>query len=298
MSSRRTTPRASGPIRSPLLIAASSLSTTTRAPAKQSSSASRIAGANEPIRSRWLPGASHRPRNERRACQRRAADDVGFADRGLDARRDACVEALRDELVGERGSARGRARPDGDVLDRPRDTMRLGQQPRDPAGADHRQMARARGCEPRRRQRRRRRGAPRRDLVAVDPGERNAGAGVVQDVRRVQPRQAARGVAGRDVDHLDAVAAALLPGRHDERGHRLGAGAGELEHLAGRQLAAAREHRPQGIDERRERQPRARLVGAVEPHRRRRAARTRPPPSGRRSSCASAPARSSARCLR
>ena len=83
----------------------------------------------------------------------------------------------------------------------------------------------------------------------------------------MQPRQAARGVAGRDVDDLDAVAAAFLPGRHDERGHRLGAGAGELEHLARRQLAAAREHRPQGIDERRERQPRARLVGAVEPHR-------------------------------
>ena len=103
--------------------------------------------------------------------------------------------------------------------------MRLGEQPGDAAGADHRQVARAAAREPRRRQRRGRRGAPRRDLVAVDPGERNAGARVIEDVRRVQPRQPARGVAGRDVDDLDAVAAAFLPGRHDERGHRLGAAA-------------------------------------------------------------------------
>src|SRR6185369_4593565 len=55
------TPRAIGPIRSPLLVAASSLSTTIVAPAKQSSSASRSAGAKLPIRSRWLPARNHLP---------------------------------------------------------------------------------------------------------------------------------------------------------------------------------------------------------------------------------------------
>ncbi len=37
------------------------MSIQTSAPAKHASSASRIAGVKPPIRSRWLPGASHSP---------------------------------------------------------------------------------------------------------------------------------------------------------------------------------------------------------------------------------------------
>ena len=195
--------------------------------------------------------------DQRLGRERRDADHIGGADRLLEigARRggDAALAQCSRQGLGLDGAAR----PDRHPLDRPHRAVGLGQEARDLAGADHQQVPGIGTGEPRGSERRSRGGAAGGDLVTVDQGERRAGARVVQQVAGMQPRQAAGGVAGSDVDDLDAVVAARDPGRHEQRGDS----AADLVHVARRHDAACCEQRAQRRDQRLEGQGRARRRG-------------------------------------
>ncbi len=198
------------------------------------------------VAARAQPGAL----NQRRGGERGAAHDVGLCRGGSQIAGDAGLQPVRPPGIDQRRRPGRRARPDLDLLDRQHGAIGLRKQCRHAAGADHQQAPRIGPRQPGRGQRRGRCGAARGDLVAVDLCQRRAAARVVQHVGRVQPGQALRGVAGKDVDGLDAQVTPGAPRRHDQHRALHTVCAGQRVRVPQRHFAAFDEHPRQGLDQR------------------------------------------------
>ncbi len=210
------TPCAIGIFSSPMCSRVVSRASTNRRPRRSAaSSASRIVAVNAPTRSRWVPGSSHAPFDQRLLGPGGAADDVGLSGRGGEVCGDLDDETFRSQLGGERLGARRRPVPDEDLLDRGPDAeVRPDQRSRQRAGADHEQAARIGAGQIARSEGGIRRGLPGGDAGAVDHGERAAVVVVEQHehaLHRGQRRRAV-GIAEEAGDGLDADAVARLPG--------------------------------------------------------------------------------------
>ena len=162
--------------------------------------------------------------NQRCGGERRAAHDVGGTHAGGQVFDGLCIPTRVSPFGCQCSRALGPVVPDAYLADRARARMRGRQQARDTSGAEYQQ----RGCilarEIRRTQRRRRGRSMGGDLVAIELRQRHARVGVVKHIGRVQPRQAACAIAGKDIDGLDAQVACVAPRGHDQHGASITAG--------------------------------------------------------------------------
>ena len=136
-----------------------------------------------------------------------------------------CRKTFRAQICRDLFGIGRRAVPDADSLDRPHRRMRLGEEGRQRAGADHQQPRGVLAGEIGGGQRRGASGAPLRQPLAVDQRLRFAGGAVEQEIEPHHRRLADGVVVGRDGDDLDADMTAgrragrveVGPGRHQQQ---------------------------------------------------------------------------------
>ena len=114
------------------------------------------------------------------------------------------VEAFAGERRGEPVRAFRAVVPHRDRFDRPHAGVGAGEEGGELAGADDQQPLGVGAREIARRQSRGGGGAPDRQPRSVEGGDRRAGDARLQHVEALHRRQAARAVAGKDVDDLGA----------------------------------------------------------------------------------------------
>ncbi len=180
------------------------MSTKTRARFSAASSASRIRIEKAPTRSRCWPAFSQAPATSG-VCESVAQEMMSAVAHGvLQPLGRMRAEALRGQALRQPMRALRAVVPHRDRFDRPLAGVGAGEERRERAGADEEQGLRVGAREMARRQRRGGGGAPQRQPRSVHGGERRAGDAGLQDVEAEHGRQAARRIAGKDVDDLHA----------------------------------------------------------------------------------------------